>query len=142
MKKTILSASIWLGFALTNAQAQMPTQDAEQLNMSNVLLYFFPFYLITFTVLSFFIYWLLKPSKGLRNAIVGLALLGSVGALVLNQQLPKWQGKTEEGQEPETASTQTFKQNIEALSGFWVIALPNLIVLTLTLGIGAIKRRA
>ncbi len=134
---------------LLNAQSN----DVHMLDMSSSLPYILSFYLVTFVSLSLFLLKLLRPN--FPNYWIYLScIIGILGAVLVtisfddiqNKQLPKIENidLTEEELSPQIREKVQIQQRDlenQKYANFWIISIPNVIILMLTLVNHFIQRK-
>lgn len=131
--------------------------NMHTLNMSEILIYVLPFYVITFIALSLFLQKLLRP-KFSNKWLYLFTIIGTLGAVIVTQQFKKIQDEqlpqatvtdTNPIYEPNKMSLST-QQKLDDMNkevrnqqyaNFWIIGMPNIILLILGFVVDRIQKR-
>ena len=150
MKINLLLLLFLMG--LNGLMAQMPDQVYE-VNFQHMLWTVIPFYMITIAALFLFVQKVLRPSFP-SKWLYSCTLIGIMGAGIIayqfdevrNTQLPKTQvdmrllrGIPKDKQEEYIQRQQD--NTAETLANYWVVAIPNFILLAMGLGLEMNRQR-
>ena len=142
---------LWL-FTTVVAMAQSGN-NVHYINMSQMLIYVLPFYAVTILALGLFIHKLMRPSFPSKWLYI-CSFIGIFGAGVIAYQFHDVRTSQLPSAVPSKINTTNLSEDMqeqiharesndlkETISNYWVVAIPNFILLALGLGIEWVNKK-